>query len=828
MAMDLFGGAALGTAFGELLEAVMEVKDNAIKFNAVLNSLTSTLNSIEPVFSEIEQLNRVLDRPEEETKMFTYQLERGKTIVRKCSEIRWWNFYKKHSYAKKLMELESSLLKFFQIYVQAQVSRDNRQILVELKQVDVRLDQIHSNLRNGGKVYNRSVFLGSCRVPEAPDFIVGLDVPLKELKMQLLTDGVSVVVLSAQGGCGKTTLAKMLCHDHEIEGIYKDNIFFVTVSKTPNLKVIIQKIFQHTGCAVPQFQNHEDAINQLEHLLKQRGPNPVLLVLDDVWSGSESLVQNFMFRISGYKIVVTSRFEFPRFDSTYKLELLNDQDARALFCHSAFPHDGSSSSYVPDDDLLNEIVRGCGGFPLALAVVGQSLRRQPEVIWRRTLKQWSEGRSILDSSNDLLIRLQTSLDALDERAESKNFLKECYLDLGLFPEDERIPVTALMDMWVELYNLDENGIDALANLHELSTRNLANLVFTRKDASEVDGYYNEHFVVQHDLVRELAIHRSSQHPIEQRKRLIIDTRGNDLPKCSHEMQQPIHARLVSISTDETFCSRWNNMQLPEVEVVLLNFRARNYTLPEFMEKMDQLKVLIVINYDFCPAELSNFPLICSLSSLKRIRLENISIPSLCNSTLQLRNLRKISIVTCEIGSTFRNCTTQISHMLPNLVEIDIDCCNDLEELPAGLCDIVHLKKLSITNCQELCALPEGLGKLENLEVLRLHNCTELIELPETIGSLNKLSFLDISDCIGICKMPLRMGELCGLRKLDMRNCLELSELPPSVKDLKQLKEVICDEQRAYLWEACKIHLTNLKINVLKEDINLNWLPNHRL
>uniref|UniRef100_A0A5B6YTU2 RPW8 domain-containing protein n=1 Tax=Davidia involucrata TaxID=16924 RepID=A0A5B6YTU2_DAVIN len=805
--------SALGEAFDKLLKTVLRVKDRAVKFKSILNRLASTLQSIKPAIEDIEKSNRLLERPEEETKMFTDRLKEAEHLVSKCSKIQWWNYCKKSLYANDLIEFEGSLSNFFHIIVPTHLFRDSRKSLV---------NQSSWSLGKGGQVCDPSVCVsfGSCEVPGVSDFIVGLDVPLKELKMELLRDGVPVVVLSAPGGCGKTTLAKMLCHDHEIEGIYKDNIFFVTVSKTPNLKVIIQKLFHHKGCSVPEFQNDEDAINQLEHFLKQIESNPVLLVLDDVWSGSESLIQSFTFRISGYKILVTSRFVFPRFISTYKLGLLNDKDATALFRHAAFPQDGSS--YVPDDDLVNEIVKGCRGFPLALTVVGRSLCGQKGVNWKITLKQWSEGKSIFSSNSDLLVCLQTSLDALDGR------VKECYLDLGSFPEDERIPVAALMDMWVELYNLDEDGMDALANLLELSTRNLVNLVFTRKDASDVDDYYNEHFVVQHDLLRELAIHQSSQEPIERRKRLIMDIRGNDLPKWSHKMQQPIRACLLSISTDETFCSNWNNMQPPEVEVLILNFRARNYTLPEFMEKMDQLKVLIITNYDFCPAELSNFPLLCSLSSLKRIRLEHVSIPSLGKSKLQLRNLCKISLVMCEIGEAFRNCTTQISHTLPNLMEIDIDCCNDLVELPAGLCDIVHLKKLSITNCHELGALPEGFGKLANLEMLRLHDCTKLSELPESIGNLHRLSFLDISDCISMGKMPTRMGELCGLRKLNMRNCLGLCELPPSVKDLGQLKDVICDEETAYLWETYKIHFTNLKINVVKEDINLNWLPNHHL
>ena len=53
------------------------------------------------------------------------------------------------------------------------------------------------------------------------------------------------------------------------------------------------------------------------------------------------------------------------------------------------------------------------------------------------------------------------------------------MDLGSFREDQRIPVLALINVWQELYKHNEDGIDAIAILHELTSRNLANLVMTR-------------------------------------------------------------------------------------------------------------------------------------------------------------------------------------------------------------------------------------------------------------------------------------------------------------------------------------------------------------
>jgi Leucine-rich repeat (LRR) protein len=280
-----------------------------------------------------------------------------------------------------------------------------------------------------------------------------------------------------------------------------------------------------------------------------------------------------------------------------------------------------------------------------------------------------------------------------------------------------------------------------------------------------------------------------------------------------------------IFADELFSWTWCKIQAPNVEVLVLNFQTQNYTLPEFVEKMDKLKVLIVTNYGFFHAEISNFQLLGSLPNLKRIRLEKVSIFSLCKTLVPLKSLKKISLFMCNIGRAFENCTIQVSDALPNLTEISIDYCNDMVELPVGLCDIVHLKKLSITSCYKLFALPEGTKKLVNLEVLRLRSCFDLSELPESIRSLHKLRILDISDCLRISKLPEYIGELCNLKELNMKGCLTLrNPLPESTLDLEQLELVICDEERAKLWEPIKEILPGLKVKVAKKNINLNWLP----
>ena len=77
------------------------------------------------------------------------------------------------------------------------------------------------------------------------------------------------------------------------------------------------------------------------------GSSPILLILDDVWSGSEFRLEKFKFDIPKFNILVTSRTTLPEYSFTYDLKPLNDEDAMTLLRHFASLQDGSS--HIPDD-----------------------------------------------------------------------------------------------------------------------------------------------------------------------------------------------------------------------------------------------------------------------------------------------------------------------------------------------------------------------------------------------------------------------------------------------------------------------------------------------
>lgn len=126
-----------------------------------------------------------------------------------------------------------------------------------------------------------------------------------------------------------------------------------------------------------------------------------------------------------------------------------------------------------------QLLKICNGLPLALTVVGSSLKGQHWTVWETRVAEMLEGHTFLDSEEVVRNLLRTSLDDLDV------ILRETFLDLGAFPEDARIPAAALVDISVELYKEDKHGLYALRNLSrlqllfQLQLRHLVSMLVTR-------------------------------------------------------------------------------------------------------------------------------------------------------------------------------------------------------------------------------------------------------------------------------------------------------------------------------------------------------------
>ncbi|KAJ6978580.1 disease resistance protein [Populus alba x Populus x berolinensis] len=105
---------------------------------------------------------------------------------------------------------------------------------------------------------------------------------------------------------------------------------------------------------------------------------------------------------------------------------------------------------------------------------------------------------------------------------------------------------------MELYNIDEETY-AVAKLQELCNQNLVDLVVIWNSTNSCD---NQHFAMQHDLPRELAIHKRNLEFIDRRRSLILKISGNNFPDWSMEQKQPS----IGCRLHRWFMSIFSNIQ----------------------------------------------------------------------------------------------------------------------------------------------------------------------------------------------------------------------------------------------------------------------------
>ncbi|XP_057840518.2 uncharacterized protein LOC131050374 [Cryptomeria japonica] len=563
----------------------------------------------------------------------------------------------------------------------------------------------------------------------------------------------------------------------------------------------------------PEFQNAEDAHIQLkQQLLKQL--KPTLVILDDVWDRVS--LENLLFEGPGYKTLITTRDSsiIPKNLSTqvYQLPLLGHEDALSLFCFWAFGQ--TSIPCTADANLVEEVEAECKGLPLALKVIASSLHGEPPVVWEIAKIKLSKGEPISDYHKEGLYKfLETSIELLDD------VVRECFLDLGSFPEDKKICADALLDIWVYVRNLEWQ--DAFVILLELASRNLLNLTSNSGSGAAIShGSVSELYFSQHDVVRDLALYLGCQGDLVHRKRFLMPRKELTLPRSWAFCDTQFDAQIVSVHTGSMVENQWYEMNFSEAEALILLFTASEYYLPPFLKSMKKLKYLMVYNYGTKRATLKGLETLSSLAQLKSVRLEKVIATAVLKQSKALQNLEKLSLSLCE---GFKNTSTFNN---TKLHDFNMDHCSDLEELPPNICYMPSAHMWSITNCHQVQKLPYDIGNLSSLRVLSLSALPGLKELPSSIGNLGWLEYLDISVCVGLKELPEEIGQLKNLSELDMRECSRLKRLPRSVLGLTSLKHVICDEKIGKQWLKAKgIAVPELRVEIVEVQFSLDWLDN---
>eukprot|EP01018_Ginkgo_biloba_P041032 Gb_22369 [translate_table: standard] len=200
--------------------------------------------------------------------------------------------------------------------------------------------------------------------------------------------------ITGMGGAGKTALLQNVLNSHSVQNRFADHlIIWLTVSQNPSVislqRILARSIAKQIRVALDDDWTDEEVQEFIYGTMKERR---FLVILDDIWEGSEDLVEFLRVpRKRDSKIVFTTRDRrlLSRMGVRYKVTMkpLTQEEGWELFKIYAFRAD----RYIVTEEIekiAKKIAGECRGLPLAIKVIGAALagERDPEQ-WQVALEK---------------------------------------------------------------------------------------------------------------------------------------------------------------------------------------------------------------------------------------------------------------------------------------------------------------------------------------------------------------------------------------------------------------------------------------------------------
>jgi WD40 repeat protein len=288
--------------------------------------------------------------------------------------------------------------------------------------------------------------------PEPPADFVQRPVEFNALKKKLLdAKGDSVAITAAlrgAGGYGKTTLAKALAHDPDIEDAYFDGILWVELGEKPeNLLSIVADLIEILSGERPGLENLNSAAAKLGEAL---GDRRILLVIDDAWR--EQDLRPFLQGGRNTTRLITTRLSkiVPLDAQKQQVDAMRADEARALLSWG-LPRE----QVAQQTDALAGLAARLGEWAQLLKLVNGFLRD-------RVCESGEALQIAIEDANwRLAVEGLTSFDENDESIRTKAVAQTINLSLGLlevaqrarfeelavFPEDVDVPIGIAARLW---------------------------------------------------------------------------------------------------------------------------------------------------------------------------------------------------------------------------------------------------------------------------------------------------------------------------------------------------------------------------------------------
>jgi Leucine-rich repeat (LRR) protein len=539
-------------------------------------------------------------------------------------------------------------------------------------------------------------------VPE--EKVIGREDEKKAVKALLFNsnvrENVSIIPIVGIGGQGKTTLARCVYNDEEVQRHF-DLRLWACVSDPFDVKSIVQKLIESATRKRPESLE----IDPLQIKLRETiGGKRYLLVLDDVWNENSNkwsdLEDLLVGGLRGSKVLVTTRngkvANITRTASPYFLGGLSESNSWELFKKMAFK-DGEEPKNPKLVEIGREIVKKCARVPLAIRSIGSLLS------FENSEAKWSEFQTkklyeINQQDIDIFPILKLSYDHLPPQ------LKQCFAFCSLFPKDSIIEVEVLIQLWTA-----QGFIHSSDSLEDVGREYFMDLLW-RSFFQDIrrNKYGDIECCKMHDLIHDLA---QSVAGVE----CLISN-----PDAVKVVERTRHVAFDSLN------SLWD-ISAPLLEANRLRTLLLRPPVHAFlMPKLDCNRQV----YD---------TLITSFKCLRSLNLSDSYIQEVPNSIGKLKHLRYLNL---SWNYHIKLLPTSIT-ILQNLQTLILEHCRGLKELPKDTRNLISLRHLALDGCLRLTQMPHGLGKLTDLQTLSFYILGKKeSSVPKQKGGLSDLNGLD--------------------------------------------------------------------------------------